>query len=97
MIGSQEAQLNWIALAALNAIPVATFALWLDYFEARVAEERVSRDYEVAPDLQLLNAAGITTALALAIVFFATRPYRTESPIASVLFFFVVGRSSSTF
>jgi Zn-dependent protease with chaperone function len=80
-------QLNVLALAALNAIPVATFALWLDYFERRVAEERVSRDYELAPDIQLLNSAGITTALALAVVFFATRPYRTEHPVASILLF----------
>jgi Zn-dependent protease with chaperone function len=87
MDGSPNAQLNLMALAALNAIPVATYALWLDYFERRAAEERVSRDYEVGPDLQLLNAAGISTALALAIVFFATRPYRTEHPIASIAFF----------
>jgi len=82
-----EAQLSLVALAILNAIPVATFALWLDYFENRVEENRASRDYEHGPDLQLLNAAGITTALALAIVFFATRPYRVESPLGAVLCF----------
>jgi Zn-dependent protease with chaperone function len=87
MSASPETQLNLIALAALNAIPVATFAIWLDYFERRVAEERVSRDYELAPDLQLLNASGVTTALAITIVFFATRPYRADFPILSVLLF----------
>ncbi len=83
----EEAQLSLLALALLNAIPVATFALWLDYFEQRVAEDRVSREYEHGPDLQLLNAAGITTSLALAIVFFATRPYRIEHPLGSLACF----------
>ena len=82
-----EAQLSLLALAILNAIPVTTFALWLDYFEKRVEEDRASRDYEHGPDLQLLNAAGITTALALAIIFFATRPYRAEHPLGAVFLF----------
>jgi len=87
MTGSPETQLNALALAALNAIPVATFAIWLDSFERRVTEERVSREYELEPDIQLLNAAGITTALAITIVFFATRPYRADYPVLSVVFF----------